>query len=79
MTGKTITLKLKIRREGAPKETSKFMGHGICDNLAKSTTLAQSTDRLGVIQVESKTLLSQMRVDASDLRGVGELLRFFFF
>ncbi|XP_071805279.1 DNA repair protein REV1-like isoform X1 [Asterias amurensis] len=71
MTGKTITLKLKVRREGAPKETSKFMGHGICDNLAKSTTLAQSTDRLGVIQEESKTLLSQMRVDASDLRGVG--------
>ena len=24
--GKTITLKLKVRAEGAPKETAKFMG-----------------------------------------------------
>ncbi|XP_038061911.1 DNA repair protein REV1-like [Patiria miniata] len=71
MMGKTVTLKLKVRQAGAPKEASKFMGHGICDNLAKSTTLAQATDKLSRIQQECKALLAQMRIDASDLRGVG--------
>ncbi|XP_022099983.1 DNA repair protein REV1-like isoform X2 [Acanthaster planci] len=71
MVGKTITLKLKVRQASAPKQTSKFMGHGICDNLAKSTTLAQATDKLSIIQQESQVLLAQMKTEASDLRGVG--------
>lgn len=71
MVGRTITVKLKVRQEGAPKETSKFMGHGVCDDKARSITLGQETDDLAIIQRESRALLLQMRVPAQDIRGVG--------
>ena len=37
--GRTVTLKLMARAEGAPEETSKFLGHGICDSLSRCTFL----------------------------------------
>ncbi|XP_008562700.1 PREDICTED: DNA repair protein REV1-like, partial [Galeopterus variegatus] len=33
MKGKRLTLKIMVRKPGAPIETSKFGGHGICDNI----------------------------------------------
>ncbi|OWF54110.1 DNA repair protein REV1-like isoform X2 [Mizuhopecten yessoensis] len=69
--GKTITLKVMVRREGAPVETSKFMGHGICNNLSKSVTLPMATDDAKVISKECLGILHNMKVKASDLRGIG--------
>ncbi|XP_060082771.1 DNA repair protein REV1-like [Ylistrum balloti] len=69
--GKTITLKVMVRREDAPVETSKFMGHGICNNLSKSVTLPMATDDPKVICRECIGILNHMKVKASDLRGIG--------
>ena len=41
--GRCITLKLMVRAENAPKETSKFLGHGICDAASKSANLSLAT------------------------------------
>lgn len=35
LRGRRVTLKLMVRKIGAPLEPAKYGGHGICDNLAK--------------------------------------------
>ena len=35
MKGTCLTLKIMVRKPGAPVETAKFGGHGICDNIAR--------------------------------------------
>lgn len=35
LQGRRVTLKVMVRKEGAPQETAKYGGHGICDNFAK--------------------------------------------
>ncbi|WAR14703.1 REV1-like protein [Mya arenaria] len=70
-TGKTITLKLMVRRQDAPKQTSKFMGHGICNNFSKSVTLPMATDEARIVGRETISLLKQHKVAPDDLRGIG--------
>ncbi|KAB7498160.1 DNA repair protein REV1 [Armadillidium nasatum] len=71
MKGRNITLKLKVRAKDAPVETAKFMGHGVCDNIAKSSTLSTTTDDRHVIFRECLSLLKQMSVNPKDMRGLG--------
>nr|XP_006819721.1 PREDICTED: DNA repair protein REV1-like [Saccoglossus kowalevskii] len=71
MRGKTITLKLKARKSSAPLESAKFMGHGVCDNIAKSSTLMTPTDDVKIITKECVMLLRQMKIHAADMRGMG--------
>ena len=59
-----------VRRKGAP-EPAKHMGHGICDNISKSATVPQPTDDTKVIAKETVSLLQQLKIIASDIRGVG--------
>lgn len=33
----------QIKAENAPKETAKFLGHGICDYVTKSVSLIDAT------------------------------------
>jgi len=33
----------KIRNSEAPKESAKFLGHGFCDHITKSSSLSKST------------------------------------
>lgn len=35
LTGKTITIKVKKRKESASHNTVKYLGHGVCDNISK--------------------------------------------
>lgn len=35
LRGRRVTLKVMVRKVGAPLEPSKYGGHGICDNFAK--------------------------------------------
>lgn len=69
--GRTITLKVKVRKKDAPIETAKFMGHGVCDNMARSVTMKTATDDDQMIAKECHSLLQQMKVPVVDLRGVG--------
>ncbi|CAH1257907.1 DNA repair protein REV1-like isoform X2 [Branchiostoma lanceolatum] len=71
LKGKTVTVKVMARKADAPVEPSKFMGHGICDSLSKSSTLGLATDDPKVIGKEAWNVLSQMKLPPSDLRGLG--------
>ncbi|KAK9844061.1 hypothetical protein WJX81_003182 [Elliptochloris bilobata] len=68
--GRTLTLKLKRRKAGAP-EPRKFLGHGICDNLSRSVTLPRFTDSAKELGREGRALLRAVGVPARDIRGVG--------
>ena len=67
----TITLKLKIRRQDAPLEARKYLGHGSCDNTSRSCTLLQPTRTSSEIARIATKLLKQIKPVASDIRGVG--------
>lgn len=59
--GRLLTLKLKIRAKDAPVETAKFMGHGVCDSISRSTALAVPTRDPKVIDKEIMLLLRQLK------------------
>ncbi|KAL0963484.1 hypothetical protein UPYG_G00307040 [Umbra pygmaea] len=71
LKGRRLTLKIMVRKADAPLEPSKYGGHGICDNLARSVTLAQPTDSGQLIASEVIKLFHAMRLEVQDMRGVG--------
>ncbi|GAB1284904.1 DNA repair protein REV1 [Apodemus speciosus] len=71
MKGKRLTLKIMVRKPGAPVETAKFGGHGICDNIARTVTLDQATDSAKIIGKATLNMFHTMKLNISDMRGVG--------
>ncbi|XP_058990512.1 DNA repair protein REV1 isoform X2 [Mustela lutreola] len=71
MKGKRLTLKVMVRKPGAPVETAKFGGHGICDNIARTVTLDQATDSAKIIGKATLNMFHTMKLNISDMRGVG--------
>ncbi|XP_017656764.1 DNA repair protein REV1 isoform X2 [Nannospalax galili] len=69
--GKRLTLKIMVRKPGAPVETAKFGGHGICDNVARTITLDQATDSAKIIGKATLNMFHTMKLNISDMRGVG--------
>ncbi|XP_030238253.1 DNA repair protein REV1 isoform X2 [Drosophila navojoa] len=68
---KSITLKLMVRAAEAPVETSKFMGHGVCDNQTKSYLLKESTNDVDVITFHVLKLMKESGIPPQELRGIG--------
>lgn len=71
MKGKRLTLKVMVRKAGAPIEPAKFGGHGICDNIARTVSLDHATDNAKVIGKEMLNMFHSMKLNISDMRGVG--------
>ncbi|XP_019749983.1 DNA repair protein REV1 [Hippocampus comes] len=71
LQGRRVTLKVMVRKEGAPQETAKYGGHGICDNFAKTVLLAQSTDSGQLIAATVIKMFHAMKLPVQDLRGLG--------
>uniref|UniRef100_A0ABI7W4R0 DNA repair protein REV1 n=1 Tax=Felis catus TaxID=9685 RepID=A0ABI7W4R0_FELCA len=71
MKGKRLMLKIMIRKPGAPVETAKFGGHGICDNITRTVTLDQATDSAKIIGKATLNMFHTMKLNISDMRGVG--------
>ncbi|XP_004704398.1 DNA repair protein REV1 isoform X1 [Echinops telfairi] len=71
MKGKRLTLRIMVRKPGAPVETAKFGGHGICDNIARTVTLDQATDSAKIIGKATLNMFHTMKLNISDMRGVG--------
>ncbi|KAM6100244.1 DNA repair protein REV1 isoform 2-T2 [Theristicus caerulescens] len=71
MKGKRLTLKIMVRKAGAPVEPAKYGGHGICDNIARTVTLDHATDSAKVIGKETLNMFHTMKLNISDMRGVG--------
>eukprot|EP00611_Tribonema_gayanum_P019309 TRINITY_DN3321_c3_g1_i2.p1 TRINITY_DN3321_c3_g1~~TRINITY_DN3321_c3_g1_i2.p1 ORF type:complete len:949 (+),score=282.51 TRINITY_DN3321_c3_g1_i2:429-2849(+) len=68
--GRTITLSLKRQRQGAP-EPAKHLGHGICDNFSRSTTLAAAEDSPAPIAAAAIALLLGLNCPSKEIRGLG--------
>lgn len=47
------------------------IGHGICNNISKSSMLPLATDDASLIYQECMTILNGLRLNCSDLRGIG--------
>ncbi|XP_059062944.1 DNA repair protein Rev1 isoform X2 [Achroia grisella] len=71
VVGKCITLKLMIRAEDAPVETAKFLGHGFCNVINKSSSLNNATNDSDVIMRETILLWKKQHIDPKEMRGVG--------
>ncbi|KAM3861812.1 DNA repair protein REV1-like [Diretmus argenteus] len=71
LRGRKVTLKVMVRKVGAPVESAKYGGHGICDNLARTVMLAQSTDSGQLIASSVIKLFHAMKLQVQDMRGVG--------
>ncbi|XP_078401792.1 DNA repair protein REV1 isoform X1 [Cetorhinus maximus] len=71
MKGKRLTLKVMIRKAGAPTEPAKFGGHGVCDNVTRSITLDHATGSAKVISREVLHMFHMMKLNVTDMRGVG--------
>ncbi|KAF0871539.1 REV1 protein, partial [Crocuta crocuta] len=71
MKGKRLMLKIMVRKPGAPVETAKFGGHGICDNITRTITLDQATDSAKIIGKATLNMFHTMKLNISDMRGVG--------
>ncbi|CAH1408060.1 unnamed protein product [Nezara viridula] len=71
MKGKCITLKLMVRSKDAPEETAKYMGHGVCDNVTKSSSLSSAISDAPSINREVLKIISKLNIDAKELRGIG--------
>lgn len=69
--GKSVTLKLMVRAADAPVETAKFLGHGVCDSISKSCTLAEPTSDAGVIEDAVFRIRRGLTLTPEDVRGVG--------
>uniref|UniRef100_A0AAV2JZ59 DNA repair protein REV1 n=1 Tax=Knipowitschia caucasica TaxID=637954 RepID=A0AAV2JZ59_KNICA len=71
LRGRRVTLKVMIRKMGAPIEPAKYGGHGICDNVARTVMFSQSTDSGQLIATAVIKLFHSMKLQVQDLRGVG--------
>ena len=71
VAGGNVTLKMKIRKPEVPHETWKYLGHGMCDNVSRSTLLLQPTQEAKEISQFAVKLLKQVKVVAGDIRGMG--------
>ncbi|XP_037645906.1 DNA repair protein REV1 isoform X2 [Sebastes umbrosus] len=71
LRGRRVTLKVMVRKVGAPLEPAKYGGHGICDNLARTVMLAQSTDSGQLIAAAVIKLFYAMKLQVHDMRGIG--------
>ncbi|KAG0425630.1 hypothetical protein HPB47_027212 [Ixodes persulcatus] len=69
--GRAVSLKLKVRQKDAPLNPTKFMGHGMCDNITKSVQLLAATSSAAAISRECCNLAAQLHLVPSDIRGVG--------
>ncbi|RZF44122.1 hypothetical protein LSTR_LSTR014193 [Laodelphax striatellus] len=71
MKAKCITLKLMVKAKGAPEETAKFLGHGVCDNVAKSSTLNVPVSDANSILREVMLIYKRLKLKPQGVRGVG--------
>ncbi|XP_054716537.1 DNA repair protein REV1-like [Uloborus diversus] len=69
--GKSVTLKLMIRRPEAPVQTAKFMGHGVCNSISKSILLKTATSDASIIGKECCSLVRMLKIKPQDHRGIG--------
>uniref|UniRef100_T1HD53 DNA repair protein REV1 n=1 Tax=Rhodnius prolixus TaxID=13249 RepID=T1HD53_RHOPR len=71
MKGRSVTLKLMVRSKDAPEETAKYLGHGVCDQISKGTTLPTATSDASLILREVLKIMKNVSINCKELRGIG--------
>jgi nucleotidyltransferase/DNA polymerase involved in DNA repair len=70
--GRTVSIQLMRQVENAPEHARKgALGHGVCDSLSRSMTLANFTDSANKIASEAKKMVHELDVPADQVRGLG--------
>lgn len=67
---RTITLKIKRRQKNAP-EPGKFLGHGICDTITRSVTVARFVRSADAIHEAAWKVHVALEIPPTEVRGVG--------
>ncbi|EDW49946.1 GM14350 [Drosophila sechellia] len=68
---RSVNLKIMVRAAEAPVETSKYMGHGVCDTINKSSLIKHATDDVNVITTVVLNLMKEADIPPHELRGLG--------
>ena len=68
--GSRITLKVKKRKQGA-RPPPKFLGHGSCHNLSKSSDLSSASCEWQCMNMTATVLFKALDVSLDDIRGMG--------
>lgn len=72
LKGRQVTLKVWVAVKDAPAWKAKgAMGHGVCDHLSRSATLASATRQPELLASEAVRLVREAAVPAAELRGMG--------
>lgn len=70
--GRTVSVKILKRHPNASVQPSKFLGHGMCENISKSCTLSRNISSGKDIFEQALPLFRQLlSFDVTDLRGLG--------
>ncbi|KAJ3678135.1 hypothetical protein LUZ60_001938 [Juncus effusus] len=68
--GRTITLKVKVRKKGAD-EPIKYMGCGDCDTISRSVTIPGATNCETSLFRIAKQIFTSLNLDVKEVRGMG--------
>ncbi|EGG07252.1 uncharacterized protein MELLADRAFT_35660, partial [Melampsora larici-populina 98AG31] len=75
LRGRHLSLKIMKRAANAPIESAKFMGHGVCDELSRTSKISgpgdSAIDDGSRICEEAWKLLKNLNIPPEDLRGIG--------
>lgn len=66
----SLTLKLMIRKSGAPVEPAKYLGCGECNSITKSSKLGIETNDFKIFGTEFKNLIRSLEFKVEDIRGI---------
>ncbi|KAL1888205.1 deoxycytidyl transferase [Ceratocystis pirilliformis] len=69
--GRNLTVKIMKRAANAPFNTSKHLGHGVCDTFNKSVAFGVATNDAVTISREAVSILRSYKFTPGDLRGLG--------
>uniref|UniRef100_A0A914W2G8 DNA repair protein REV1 n=1 Tax=Plectus sambesii TaxID=2011161 RepID=A0A914W2G8_9BILA len=74
MAGRMMTMKLMTRQADAPEKAQKYMGHGLCDTVSRSTTLSRPIRDDRQIASTAISLFRQLSPVVVDVRGVAIMM-----
>lgn len=72
--GTNLTFKLMRRKQNAPLEPPKHMGHGPCDTFNKTTILGVASNSPKLLGKEAQMLMRAMNCPCAEMRGLGLMM-----
>ncbi|CAH8588463.1 unnamed protein product [Dicrocoelium dendriticum] len=67
----SLTVRVLLRSPNAPRESTKYMGHGVCDSSSRTHTFSEPTADVETIHRTTLSILRHLCPDPRELRGLG--------